>query len=104
METTFLIAAPKLNQPFDLMVTCNVDNFKIYVNGQLASSTITSFHSKQVAGVPVTPIVTAIGYDIATGSNMKITRISWNYSELRSVRRTFTPRNKQYFASFVTKM
>ena len=81
METTFLIAAPKLNQPFDLMVTCNVDNFKIYVNGQLASSTITSFHSKQVAGVPVTPIVTAIGYGIATGSNMKITRISWNYSE-----------------------
>jgi hypothetical protein len=56
-----------------------VDNFKIYVNGQLISSTISNFHI--VSGKLVTPLVTAVGYSIANAGKLIISRISWNYGQ-----------------------
>jgi hypothetical protein len=75
-----LTSPPVANKPFDFLITCDVDNFKLFVNGEQISGTISNFHIK--AGTLVTPTVTAISYNIPATANMKITRISWNYGEL----------------------
>ena len=74
-----LASPPIINQPFDLLVTCDADNFKIFVNGIQITGTISDFHIKSTK--LVVPTVTMISYSITSTINMKITRISWNYSK-----------------------
>ena len=64
--------------PLDLLVTCSVNNFMIYVNGQVIAPSIANFHSI-VNGNPVVPVVTSLTYLITAAQKMIMSRISWNY-------------------------
>ena len=65
---------PKTNQPFDLVISCSTDNFKIYVNDMFVAD-FTKLHIIS-STLRTIPTVTRINY---AKTSMAITKLTWNY-------------------------
>lgn len=66
-------------RPFDLLITCGVDNFMVYADGEaVTTAAIATYHVRN--NNLVTPNVFAAEYTITDPAQTKINKISWNFS------------------------
>ena len=66
-------------RPFDLLITCGVDNFRVYADGEAVTSAIATYHLQN--NNLVTPNVYAAEYTVTDSTQTTIKKISWNYSK-----------------------
>ena len=70
---------PVASRPFDLLITCGVDNFMVYADGEaVTTAAIATYHVRN--NNLVTPNVFAAEYTITDPAQTKINKISWNFS------------------------
>lgn len=72
-----LDSPPSLNLPFDFLITCQTQTFKLYVDGVIVADTLSNFHTTRVGTNLIMPQVTHIALN---PSKLTITKVSWTYS------------------------
>ena len=72
------VALPNITKSFDFLMTCEVDSFKFFVNGQPLTS-IVNYHQTRVNNNIVYPIVTNIMHGLMFP--LVLGKLSWTYSE-----------------------
>lgn len=75
--TYFIPSTPHpANVPFDFLISCEAETFKLYVDGVIVANSLSNFHSTRNGLNIVMPQVT---YIAVYQNNMAVTKASWNY-------------------------
>jgi len=78
--TPTLTETPSQNTPFDFLISCETQTFKLYVNGEIVASTLSNFHTVQDrSGKFYMPNVVNIAF---TSQGTSLSKFSYTYSEL----------------------
>ena len=68
---------PSMNVPFDFVISCEAQTFKLYVDGQTVASTLSSFHTvSDGSGQFYMPNVANIGFNT---QNALLNKFSYTY-------------------------
>lgn len=74
---------PSLNVPFDFVISCETQTFKLYVDGQIVASTLSNFHTvSNGAGQFYMPNVVNIGF---TSQSTTLNKFSYTYCKYKNL-------------------
>jgi len=75
--TPTLNSVPSQNTPFDFLISCEAQTFKLFVDGQIVASTLSNFHTVQ-NGKLSPPNVVNIAF---TSQSTNLNKFSYSYSK-----------------------